>query len=61
MSEPLEWTERSENEHHADRDMAHNVVYKRTDGKWGVPIFSMSSMHRTRLNTGGSARVDLVT
>jgi hypothetical protein len=41
MSEPLEWTERSENEHHADRDMAHYVVYKRSDGKWGVPIFSM--------------------
>jgi hypothetical protein len=41
MSEPLEWTERSENEHPTDRDMAHYVVYKRSDGKWGVPIFSM--------------------
>ena len=29
MSEPLEWTERSENEHPTDRDMAHYVVYKR--------------------------------
>jgi hypothetical protein len=27
MSEPLEWTERSENDHHAHRDMAHYVVY----------------------------------
>ena len=35
MSEPLEWTERSENEHPTDRDMAHYVVYKRSDGKWG--------------------------
>jgi hypothetical protein len=41
MSEPLEWTERSENEHHAHRDMAHSVVYKRSDEKWRVPIFSM--------------------
>jgi hypothetical protein len=41
MSEPLEWTELSENEHHAHRDMAHYIVYKRSDGKWTVPIFSM--------------------
>jgi hypothetical protein len=41
MSEPLEWTERSENEHDAHRDKAHYVVYKRSNGKWGVAIFSM--------------------
>jgi hypothetical protein len=41
MSVKLEWTEKSENEHHAHRDKAHYIVYKRDDEKWGVPIYSM--------------------
>jgi hypothetical protein len=40
MSEELEWTEIG-NEHHAHQDKAHYVVYPRSNGKWGVPIFSM--------------------
>jgi hypothetical protein len=41
MSKPLEWTEKSKNEHHAHRDKAHYIVYKRSDEKWAVPIYSM--------------------
>jgi hypothetical protein len=41
MSKPLEWTERSETEHDAHRDKAHYIVHKRSEGKWGVPIFSV--------------------
>ena len=41
MSEALEWTEKSKNEHHAHRDKVHYIVYKRSDEKWAVPIYSM--------------------
>jgi hypothetical protein len=41
MSKPLEWTGKSQNEHHAHRDKAHYIVYKRFDENWAVPIYSM--------------------
>jgi len=43
MRKPLEWIEKSENDHHAYRDKAHYVVYKRSDGKWAARIYSMFS------------------
>jgi len=41
MSGELEWTEKSENEHHAYRDKAHYIVYKRSVAKWNVAVLSM--------------------
>jgi hypothetical protein len=41
VSQPLEWIEAPEDWHHAYRDKAHYGVYKRSDGKWGVPVFSL--------------------
>jgi hypothetical protein len=37
MTQPLDW----DDDNHAYRDRAHYHAYERSDGKWGLPIYSM--------------------
>jgi hypothetical protein len=41
MSEQLRWTEGLDQ--HASRDKAHYVIHERSDGKWDVAVYGMST------------------